>query len=319
VARDLIPPPSPAGRPDRETAFSSASLQWDHQDEELADALEEPVLTASERSSFQSRFGLIIGALIGLGIAALAVLVIVIANDPGPEPKWSKWQPDTDDRNIAIILIGRYVSAGYRLDSGDQLNTVDAEPLELDGSALRVVVRTTGKGEGANIEEIDGRTVLFTLKGLGPRGSIDTGEPSAQRLALLRREATEIALYTFKYVKGVDNVVALLPPAPPTKAEQKDPDASSLTDVRNLPAMLFRPGDLEQALKTPLAATFPEDKIPRPSTITQADVDSFKLLAEQHAFNASITSDQLGTGVLVLDRPSASASLEETIRSLQKG
>ena len=317
MAGDLIPPPSPAGKPDPNKVFTLTD-ERDEVDDLDTYIQETEAAEMVEKSRFQGRFGLITGGLIGIGIAALAVVVMIVAQGPSKEPAWSKWKPQTEDRNLQIIEIGRYVSSGYRLDNGDQLNKVDAEPLELDGAPLRVVVRTTGVGEGANIEEIDGRTVLYTLKGLGPRGSIDSGEPSEKRLRLLQREATEIALYTFRYVKGVDNVVALLPPPPPEKGSPEEEETQELTgETSNLPAMLFRPGDLEQAIKTPLESTFPGEA-PRPSTLSEAEANGFKLLAEQHQFNASITSDQLGTGVLVLDRVSASTAVEDAIRSIGK-
>src|SRR5947209_5781330 len=60
---------------------------------------------------------------------------------------------------------------------------------------------------------IGGNTIAYNLCGVGSTNcSIGVGTPSPDRLLLLRREALELALYTFKYISGTQNVVAILPP-----------------------------------------------------------------------------------------------------------
>ena len=62
--------------------------------------------------------------------------------------------------------------------------------------------------------------MLYTLNGLGPQ-RLDQGRrrrPTA-RLQLVRREALELALYTFRYLPDADMVVTLLPPPPPKPAQ----------------------------------------------------------------------------------------------------
>ena len=62
---------------------------------------------------------------------------------------------------------------------------------------------------------LNGNTIAYNLCGIGGKNcAIGIGTPSSARLLLLRREALELALYTFKYVHGVENVVAILPPGP---------------------------------------------------------------------------------------------------------
>ena len=93
-------------------------------------------------------------------------------------------------------------------------------PLEVFDVPLEVALRTAP--QGGDIDFIDGKGLMYTLNGLGPKGSVRGGKPSEERHLLLRREALELALYTFRYVKNVDLVVALLPPKPPTKTKNKD-------------------------------------------------------------------------------------------------
>ena len=73
-------------------------------------------------------------------------------------------------------------------------------------------------------------SVEYVLCGVGSRGgrcAIGEGKATTERARLLHRESLELALYTFKYVDGVDSVVTLQPPragADPTFATffQKD-------------------------------------------------------------------------------------------------
>jgi hypothetical protein len=97
------------------------------------------------------------------------------------------------------------------------------------------------------------------------------GTPSSNRLLLLRREALELALYSFKYLSDVQTVVAILPPGrtvtsnrlsakPPTASQ-----SSSRTKTLNL-ALAFDRKELESFLNRPLRDTLPESL---PPTVTQ--------------------------------------------------
>ena len=84
---------------------------------------------------------------------------------------------------------------------------------------------------------------MYILCGLGPLCSIQESQPTTDRAALLRREALELALYTFRYVEDVDSVLVLLPPA--TEARPRPP----------LHSALRRPGGARQPLRETLTAT----------------------------------------------------------------
>ena len=64
---------------------------------------------------------------------------------------------------------------------------------------------------------LGGTTAVYNLCGLGTSCAIAAGTPSLAGELLLRREALELALYTFRYIHGVDSVVAILPPVPPPR------------------------------------------------------------------------------------------------------
>lgn len=348
MAGDLIPPPSPAGKPegdwerkDREETFARSSLL--RTDEEHGAAVEASApIEPAPASRYKQRFGFLLGALLGLGIAAMTIVALIVTGDsPVREQAWSDWKPKSKDPDIAAVEIAQHVSQQYRQDSGDQLVGVYAQRLELGGEPLSVVMRSTGKGEGADIIDVPGKSLLFVLKGLGPNGSIDTGTPSPERLRLIQREAYELALYAFKYVKGIDNVVAFLPPAPPTDGEKAaaaeakaaNPLAPTATDGKlssaelaasasekaPVGAMLFLPGDVATQLRQPLTVSPPfNTKPPRPSTLSKAEAAAFGTFAQTHAFQATIVPDQTGRGFLVLDRLPAASAAQDTLRSILK-
>jgi hypothetical protein len=339
MARDLIPPPSPAGRPgssaeaERERAVELEEQRrkqkggglWHRSPEDEAttpDASGALVAADPEAASgeardlatrpdasgptpFRSRFGLVLGALIGLGIATLAIgaaVYVGTTGDNGAPSGWSGWKPKADGGVAAARQIATHVGHEYRLGDGDQLVGVEAGPLEIDALGLSVplsiAMRTSA--QGGNIDFIKGNGLMYTLNGLGPKGSVRGGKPSEARHLLLRREALELALYTFRYIKDVDQVVALLPPAPP--AEPKKGAAASTTETDPpTQALFFRPGDLEPQLEIPLGATIPA-QTPRPETIPGAEARRIDALTRGNLFLASFQQSQDQKAYLVLDR-----------------
>lgn len=313
MAGDLIPPPSPAGRPDpdgrgdeearhgwledkppervQETAFADAPVD---------ESEPEPVLPAKPPPSrYKSRFGFVLGALVGLGVAALVLgglLVLGTGSDDDAPANWSSWKPSADDGYAAAEQIASHVQTQYRGADGDQLVTVEASPLQVENLQLSIALRSASSG--GNIQVIDDKTVMYTLNGLGPRGSIKEGKPSAQRLSLLKREALELALYTFRYVGDVEGVVALLPPPPPAA----DTPAGTASEATPLQALYFRPGDLKRQLDRPLNRTVPAPA-PRPETLPPTHASSIEQLTRPNTFLASFTQGQNAKAFLVLDRP----------------
>jgi hypothetical protein len=121
------------------------------------------------------------------------------------------------------------VSETYRLPSGNKLvqityqgppvGTVDRVTL-LPVSAFAVRPDTTGgKADASDIHTVNGNTtVQYNLCGLGKACAIPEGKPSNARGQLLRREALELALYSFHYMAGINSALVLLPPRADGKA-----------------------------------------------------------------------------------------------------
>jgi hypothetical protein len=304
MAGDLIPPPSPAGRPEPDSTEKRAR-EWGGSEPPTPAALEPdpaPVAAAAALppSPYRPRFGFVLGALIGIALAAVGVgLALALGGGSAGDPAdgWSAWKPSAHDDAGAAKQIAEHVGPQYRLGDADQLVAVQAKPLELDGRPLNVALRTAAAG--GDIELVEGDGVMYTLNGLGPNGSITGGVPSEKRHLLLRREALELALYTFHYRSDVDMVVALLPPAPPAKDAKE-----ASTTLPPVQALFFRPGDLAGELGVPLASTI-APATPKPAQVELTDPAARRIdaLTLSNLFTATFQQGQDASLYLVLNRP----------------
>ena len=339
MARDLIPPLSPAGRPapDGITHLDSGGGTPN-----LIELPPEPPRSPSQPaqgpppppSEFRNRFGFLLGALGGVFIAAALVLVVVVTTgsgngvDEGLAPNWSAWQPSDTSLEGGAAQIASKVGAEYRHPDGKQLALVTGVPLDAS-----VAVRSAA----GPITVINDPGVVYRLDGLGPQGSILGGKASAARLKLVHREALELALYTFRYLPDVKQVVTLLPSPPPSKEQIAVEDASKAAAVRaqaavsqanqtgreadivaaqsaialatktattatpdpSRTAVYYRPGDLKQQMQVPLDFTLPADA-PTPDTLSGAEGAMIDLLTLPNVFRWS--QPDFGSGRLVLDR-----------------
>jgi hypothetical protein len=298
MARDLIPPPSPAGRP---TPDGTPNLIELPPESPLA-APEPEKGPPPGPSQFRNRFGFLMGALAGVFIAAALVAVIVVTDngsdgvDEGLAPNWSRWQPADHSIDQGAMEIAQHVGAEYKHPDGRQL--VDIKGGELP-SDVNLVVRSSG------ITNIDGTRVLYTLDGLGPNQSIKGGTPSESRLKVLHREALELALYTFRYLPDAESVTVWLPPPPPTDKEKQ---AAALATATGVPpatsapktVLFYRPGDLRQQLQMPLGNTL-APRAPSTDKYSGAEADNVDTLTLSNKFDLTVEGNQV-----VLDRPDPS-------------
>jgi hypothetical protein len=183
----------------------------------------------ARRLAYRNRFAVfyvVLAVVAGAGVGAL--LVLVGRGSPAPAPAWSAWEP-TGSTERRAAQIGDHVGDQYRLPSGHALTAVtySGPPVVTgpDGSSFQVraiAVRpdtTGGRAEADDIDTVNAAdTVMYTLCGLGNSCSIGEGKASVARGQLLRREALELALYSFHYLDGVDSALVLLPPRADGKA-----------------------------------------------------------------------------------------------------
>jgi hypothetical protein len=227
------------------------------------------------------------------GAAAGLALALRGGGDSKPQERaasaWSNWHP-TGLGSTASRQIANHVSRQYRLPSGKQLvNVIAHSPALASGlqtyaiSAIEVEPDTSS--EGARVFGV-GNGVMYLLCGSASDCAIGEGRPTAARGALVRRQALELALYTFKYVAGVQTVLAFVPPPP----GQQDPPKRFI--------VLQRP-DVAAYLERPLAATIGRTRRVKPGEMSPRESSFVDRVTLPHLFQLNQTQ-QLPDGTLAL-------------------
>lgn len=256
----------------------------------------------ARRLVYRGRFAVFYFLLaVAAGFAVGALLVLVGRGSPAPPPAWSAWEP-TGSAGRRAAQIGEHVSDAYRLPSGNALAAVTyaGPPMVTgpDGSTFQVralAVRPDASGGRAEADAVDtinaSTTVMYTLCGLGEACSIPEGQPTLERAALLRRQALELALYTFTYIDDMDSIVALLPP-PRADGEGATAVFLERSDVK---AELGRP--IGQTLTSPvpeLGAT-PAEELRAIDRVTRSRVYEFTYLQAQDGSPVMVLTPALGS------------------------
>jgi hypothetical protein len=275
---------------------------------------------AQRSSPHAGKFRAALALLVGLAIGAVAVAVAILATGSrgGSSAPWSSWKPATSG-TAGASEIADHVAPLYRISGTNQLAVVTVAKLGSSSSAAAATVAGSGPGgsgspglqvavrpdpNSSSVSLLSGHTIAYNLCGMGSSNcSIGVGTPSTNRLLLLRREALELALYTFKYVDGTDNVVAILPPGHTvTSCTGLCPKPNQKTTTKAIDvALLFLHDELRPLLSQPLGATFPE---PFPPSVSQVAAAPEAPLVEQVTargmFNESVEQAQDGSSLIVL-------------------
>jgi hypothetical protein len=265
-------------------------------------ASSEGTIHRSERArlaGYRRRFaGIYIALALVAGVAAGALIIELTKSDPAPEAAWSKWKPDGSD-TARVRQIADHVSTRYRFPDGDQLvvalagpPTVTAggsdstNPIPIRAIAVRPDT-STGKAEEDDIQIFDAsKSMQYVLCGLGDSCSISQGSASEARHSLLRRQALELSLYTFKYVDGIDSVTVFLPPPP----GGQQPGS----------AVFLRRSDVKAELKHPLADTIAPGA-PSIGQIPAHELQTLNRITRPRLYRYEYTQAQDLSAVLVLD------------------
>jgi hypothetical protein len=255
----------------------------------------------AESRPYRSKFLVayfVLAAIVGVAIAAFLVFAstrdTVTSNDAagsGAKPAaWNGFQP----RGFVadqVNLIALHVSSTYHLPNGKQLVAVKASiPPSFQNSLIitdyAVAYPNGGQTGYQVIPAAD--SVTYELCGLGADCAISSGKPSLARSLLLRREALELALYTFHFEPSIQTVVTYMPPATGQKASF---------------VYLFLRNQLSQALSQPISATLPEAKPPLASQISASEATTVDELTAPDLYRFSFTRGQDG-GVWLVFNPS---------------
>jgi hypothetical protein len=256
------------------------------------------------RPLFVRRFRLAVVGLVALGLASLGAAVLLSGGGhrAASGGQWSQWRP-SDDGLQGAQEIADYLAPYYRAAPGAQLAVVTVVNLNSPSSPLQVVVPANG-GSGSLVPLPAGSTVVYNLCGTGSDNcSIGVGTPSAARLLLLRREALELALYTFKYISRVQTVVAILPPGHTVQGCQgicPQPQSRTVTKPIDL-AIAFDRQELAQLLARPLRDTLPEDLPPTVAQMpTAPEAELVSVVTARGMFSEHVEQAQDGSTVVVL-------------------
>ena len=242
--------------------------------------------------SVAHRFSLAYFALAALlGVAVGTFVLLVERAAPTPPPPWSAWQPTNDERSVRQEQIAAHVASEYRNASGKKLvNVVVRNPQEAPNPISDIAItRTLQPTQRSDILEAVSteKTAMYVLCGsAGPPGcAINEGQPSKARTDVLRREALELALYTFRYLDETDSVVAFFPP--------KD-----LEDV-----MYFTKSNLADQLDAPLRQTLARPKGPIPGSLSTRERRLIDELTAPRQFRGSLREERNGSNALMLVPP----------------
>lgn len=250
----------------------------------------------ARRTAYRGRFAVLYVILAAIAGAAIGTtLVLVGRGSPAPAPPWSDWQPvGSAERRAAQIA--DHVPRPYRLESGNQLVSAVAGPPSAptaDGTLVRmraILVQpqtSRGQAEASDVKVVDAAdTEMYILCGVGGRScAIGEGTASPERLALLRREALELALYSFKYLDDVESVVILLPPGPSPQPPL---------------AVFLERADIGRELSSPLAQTLTAPVVPDIGGIPADEMSTIERITRPRLYAYQYDSAQDGSPIMIL-------------------
>jgi hypothetical protein len=235
---------------------------------------------------------LALGAAVGSGIGAF----IVLLERPGPKPapQWSSWEPPSSSTVRATQQIASHVGRSYKLPSGHQLaRIVIGAPGQAQNTVRAIgipkILQPKDLGDFDLYDQ--SASVMYVLCGAGAHCKINEGEPTVARGTVLRREALELALYTLKYARPIDNVVVFFPPGPKQK--------------RLTSALFVRRRDLSPELDRPLKTTLPQPRAPLPGKIDPAELRTVNALTGTRLYRYLGLANADNFGSVVVLQPTA--------------
>jgi hypothetical protein len=249
---------------------------------------------------YRTRFAIVYGILAIAAVAGIAWLGYAVnKSDPPPAPAWSAWEP-TGSAEAKTKQIAERISQKYRLKSGKQLAAALANPPQatlnsgteiLTVPITAIVVRpdaSKGQAETTDYDVFDAASsVEYALCGLGQNCAIAEGQPSEARAQLLRREALELSLYTFKYVPEISSVTVALPP-------RKDGAAPGIW-------VFLQRKDVAAQLGKPLSETLAPNA-PKLGAIPPREAKAIDAATNARLYNSSYQNAQDGSALLILDQ-----------------
>jgi hypothetical protein len=248
---------------------------------------------------FRARFAIAYLVLAVLAGAGVGTTVLLLNRPTTPEVVWSSWRPNGSESTFDD-QISDYVGARYRLPSGNPLTAVIPGPPTVSAGGTDLEVRNVviqddpqGDADGYRVVNV-GDSQMYQLCGAGNQCSLGEGTPSEARMRLLRREALELALYTFKYTDGTDTVITLLPP---NLGDAADPDDDTAV------ALFFEKSALRKELEQPLRRTLLSSNPPQAAELNTFERLMIERLTGNRLFLYQFRPDLAGGAMMFLARP----------------
>jgi hypothetical protein len=251
-----------------------------------------------------SRVGLaytLLALAIGGAVAGL-ILVFVLSGKSSPASEtrvaesanWSAWQPSTRNRVATIEQIAKHVQSQYRLAGGQQLAGVIPKVAVVTTTDQEIPISALVIHTGFPLDSpkdlsvgLIRRGAMYIMCGSNSDCTLP-GAPTVKRGRLVRREALELALYTFTYAPSVDTVLVFAPPLA----------SSSGTPVRRV--VVLHRDEVAPLLERPLASSLKPSK-----RVTVNDVGEREKAvideATQYRFFTVRNTSQLPDGTVSLE------------------
>jgi hypothetical protein len=246
---------------------------------------------------YNLRFGLLYGGLAVVLVAAVAGFVVLIANlDDSSSSNsssvsgksWSPWKPPSGTPAVMARAIAKHVANEYKLNKkGTQLVAVVSGRPSVTADTHKISISTITVNQAGGDDVVPtSSTWSEQLCGLGTACSIDTGQATEDRGRLVRREALEVALYTFKFVPTINSIVAFMPPPP-----GKPPTT----------LMYLQKDDFAKQLSQPLSATLPLATPPLPTSPDPTEKAAIDKLTLPMVYTFKVQQLQDASAVLILN------------------
>jgi hypothetical protein len=214
---------------------------------------------------------MVVYLVLGVVLVSAVTGVIVLAMKPAPPapPAWSTWRPAAGSSSKLTGEIISHVAHQYKLNAkGEPLVVIFPSAPEVNQNVKNFDVSTIGilsTPTSQTVSRVVATTGIIQQQycGLGAACAISRGTASSARERLVRREALEIALYTFKFVPSVNGVLAFMPPPPGSPPES---------------VLFLERSGLSKQLREPIAKTLPLLKPPLPSEADPKESDTIDRL-----------------------------------------
>ncbi len=240
-------------------------------------------MSVREKHQFRIAYGVLA---LAFWISVAGFIVLLTRQHHEAQTVWSNWKP-TEQGLIGAHQIALRLGPSYRAPNGTQLVAVQEHAPYVQGIHLEAVgVRRLN--QNGQIDPYIGlfgtsRTLIYAFCGLQTNCSLEATTTAAEE-RVLRREALELSLYAFKYLKNVDQVVSLVQTV-------KDGGTS---------AVFLRKSDLQPELDHPLRNTLPL-RTPPSSGADKREAAVIDALTLPNTFPAHYESLPDGDAILVLD------------------